>query len=380
MLRSFIASIGGGSSIQTSTPLLRQHRSFSAVTTRRNEARERTQRAEKEEHPLNYINADVTPTPAKHSEVEATTPFTPSFEAQPDVDLAAGAELEQESERPERAAAHIPWYLQVESPVPAQENAISARQQIPELPEHPPALLEPLLQHVSVELGMDDLTLMDLRPLDPPPALGANLFMLVGTARSERHLHVSADKLCRWLRTYHDLTPVADGLLGRQELKVKMRRRAKRARLMSAVGAKSTADTELEEGIRTGWVCVNLGRVEGGELPKTEAELEAEKKIVGFGQRTTGSHLVVQLLTEDKRGELDLEKLWTGMLQRSRRAKEALLQKEEEEEEEEEVAARSASDQTHSLASEPTSTAGSSMRYTPTLDTSSHQQQQTVAV
>lgn len=226
---------------------------------------------------------------------------------------------------------HVPWYLQVQSPLPPTESSLSVRQRMPDLPSYPPGLLEPLLQQVSVDLGMDDLTLLDLRELDPPPALGANLFMLIGTARSEKHLHVSADKLCRWLRSNHNLTPFADGLLGRQELKVKLRRRAKRARLMSAVGVKGTNDTELEDGIRTGWVCVNIGRIEGGELPKTEAEIEAESKIVGFGTRTTGCHVVVQMMTEEKRGELDLEKLWTGMLNRSRKAKEELFRKEEEE-------------------------------------------------
>ena len=75
---------------------------------------------------------------------------------------------------------------------------------------------------------------------------------------------VAADRLCRWLRTEHKLSPYADGLLGRNELKLKMRRKAKRARLMSAVGAKATAETSIDDGIRTGWVCVNVGRVEGG--------------------------------------------------------------------------------------------------------------------
>ncbi|TIA07938.1 hypothetical protein D6C80_09515 [Aureobasidium pullulans] len=207
----------------------------------------------------------------------------------------------------------VPWYLQVDTPTPQQEHPFAERQRLPELPESPPALLQPVLEHVSVELGLDHLSLIDLRELDPPPALGANLIMIIGTARSEKHLHVSADRLCRWLRTEHRLSPYADGLLGRNELKLKLRRKAKRTRLLSAVGAKETASQDIDDGIRTGWVCVNVGRVEGGELK----QVEQSDDIVGFGSQSPGSRIVVQMMTEEKRGQIDLETLWGGILRRS---------------------------------------------------------------
>ncbi|KAI5363007.1 putative ATPase synthesis protein 25 [Septoria linicola] len=352
VLRSFIASIGG-----SSTPLP-QRRTFAASTRRWN----RTQGGE---HALNDIHSSHSPsnegmtvdrryaqTKTRAKDANDIVVTGEQLQEMQELDEAIAEEAAQAKatrraehmarradqevvEETTQASApsegeHVPWYLQVQSPFQPTESTLSARQKIPDLPEHSPTLLEPLLKQVSIDLGMDDLTLLDLRELDPPPALGANLFMLIGTARSEKHLHVSADKLCRWLRSEHQLTPVADGLLGRQELKVKLRRRAKRARLMSAVGAKSSNDTELEDGIRTGWVCVNIGMIEGGELPLTEQEIEAEKKIVGFGTRTRGCHVVVQLMTEEKRGDIDLEKLWTGMLNRSRKAKAELLAQEGE--------------------------------------------------
>ena len=170
---------------------------------------------------------------------------------------------------------------------------------------------------------MDDLSLLDLRSLDPPPALGGNLLMILGTARSEKHLHVSADKLCRWLRTEYKLRPYPDGLLGRNELKLKLRRKAKRSRLLSAVGAKATspAEGDVDDGIRTGWVCVNVGRIEGGELPDAVEKVQRAEGVVGFGARVVGCSVVVQMLTEEKRVELDLEKLWGDMLGRARREK-----------------------------------------------------------
>ena len=68
----------------------------------------------------------------------------------------------------------LPWYLQVQAPERVVQP-LSERQRIPELPESAPPILGPLLQQVSVDLGIDDLSLLDLRKLDPPPALGANV-------------------------------------------------------------------------------------------------------------------------------------------------------------------------------------------------------------
>ncbi|TVY81358.1 ATPase synthesis protein [Lachnellula suecica] len=219
-------------------------------------------------------------------------------------------ELEaQEDSGPSTEVSAVPWYLKVQSPQ-IEPKPLSERQRIPELPESPPPILQPLLQQISIDLGIDDLTLLDLRKLDPPPALGANLLMLIGTARSERHLHVSADRLCRWLRSTYKLRPDADGLLGRNELKLKLRRKAKRAKLMG-----SSADETGDDGVRTGWVCVDVGVVESAE---GEADTTTEPEdFVGFGRKTDGVRLVVQMLTEEKRQEIELERLWGGILKRS---------------------------------------------------------------
>lgn len=223
--------------------------------------------------------------------------------------------------RPSANEAAVPWYLQVNSPIPEQERVLSERQRLPDLPPHSPPLLQPILEHVSVDLGLDDLSLLDLRALDPPPALGANLLMIIGTARSEKHLHVSADRLCRWLRSSHGISPFADGLLGRNELKLKLRRKAKRSRLLSGVGAKETASTDIDDGIRTGWVCVNVGKVEGGVLPHDRHLAETKiENFVGFGSQSTACNIVVQMMTDEKRGQIDLETLWNGILRRSKKS------------------------------------------------------------
>ncbi|KAI9790018.1 MAG: ATPase synthesis protein 25 mitochondrial [Peltula sp. TS41687] len=207
----------------------------------------------------------------------------------------------------------LPWYLTPSENQPEIWHPLSDRQRLPDLPDCPPPSLQPLLQHLSLELGLDDLILLDLRGLDPPPALGENTLMVVGTARSEKHLHVSADCLCRWLRGQFKLRPYADGLLGRNELKLKMRRRTRRAKLLGSLTGVPADDVDDE--LRAGWVCVNIGKVEPCEPENSEPEVT--EGIVGFGAQTEGVRIVVQMFTEEKRSEMDLEGLWGGLLKES---------------------------------------------------------------
>ena len=222
--------------------------------------------------------------------------------------------LVKNEDAPQEPTSSIPWYLQIDTPQRAS-NPLLERHQLPPLPPQPPPLLKPLLEHISVDLGLDDLTLFDLRKIDPPPALGANLLMVIGTARSEKHLHVSADRFCRWLKVTHKLSPYADGLLGRGELKLKLRRKARRAKLLSNVGSSETA--AADDGLRTGWICVNVGTIQDGR--DTVENFTEQEGYVGFGSQMGGAKVVVQMLTQEKREELDLESLWGKMLKRQER-------------------------------------------------------------
>lgn len=199
-----------------------------------------------------------------------------------------------------------PWYLQVGTPI-QRIYPLAERQRIPDLPQRPPPILKPVLNHLSVDIGLDDLTLLDLRQLDPPAALGDNLLMVLGTARSEKHLHVSAERLCRWLRAEHKVWVYADGLLGRGELKLKLRRKRRKAKLLGRVG--SAEPTDVDDGIRTGWICVNVRNVQDGREPETlTADLNLGHAEVA--DDIAQANIVIQMLTQDKRSDLDLESLW----------------------------------------------------------------------
>ncbi len=208
----------------------------------------------------------------------------------------------------DEGGSDVPWYLEVEPP--RHPTLLHEPPPLPEVPEGSPQLMELLVKFAADDLGVDDMSLLDLRELDPPPALGPDLLMLFGTARSERHLHVSADRLVRWLRGL-GVSSKADGLLGRNELKRKLRRKARKAKLLGNSGVPRGED----DGISTGWICVNLGTVASSaqEVPT----LDDEGRVIGFSVPHAGTTIVVQLMTESRRKELDLEKLWTDILRRN---------------------------------------------------------------
>ncbi|KAK2746448.1 ATPase synthesis protein 25 mitochondrial [Onygenales sp. PD_40] len=247
--------------------------------------------------------------PPQHVRVFSSQP--PQGPEPVDEAVPENASAQENSNPPDQPEEHVPWYLQ-EEVHETVSHPVRRQQELPPLPPNPPPILGVLLEHISVDIGLDNLSLLDLRSLDPPPALGANLIMIVGTARSTKHLNVSADRLCRWLRTTYRLRPDADGLLGRNELKIKLRRKARRAKLAKSAGSTLT---QTDDGIITGWICVNVGTVDGGQ-PRQPDEFR-RTGFIGFGTPVEGTRIVVQMVTEEKREELDLEGLWQRTLERN---------------------------------------------------------------
>jgi ribosomal silencing factor RsfS len=217
----------------------------------------------------------------------------------------------------EDSSEEVPWYLEVEPP--KHPTLVVEAPPLPDVPEGSPKVMEPLVKFTSEALGLDDINIMDLRKLDPPPALGPNLLMIFGTARSERHLHVCADRLVRWFRK-QGITASADGLLGRNELRTKEKRLARK---MKRMGSGYSRNEDDDDGISTQWVCVNAGTVGGPEAHVESVITSADGSVVGFGVPQTGSTIVVQMFLAARREELNLEGYWKNkiMTPEERRAK-----------------------------------------------------------
>jgi len=177
-----------------------------------------------------------------------------------------------------------PWYLNTPKQSPAPAAFISPFiEPIPALPQDSPVYLEALMTHLQKDLGLLKFKIYDLRGIDPVPALGANIIMIICTARSGRHLHIASDKCSRYLRSVHKIRAFADGIVGRGELKLRQKRQKRKGKVLS----------EAEEAaLEVGWVCVN-----------------------------TGEGVVVQILTDKKREAVDLEGLWERKLDTSAKRK-----------------------------------------------------------
>ena len=227
-------------------------------------------------------------------------------------------------EKPEEAShdekSSIPWYLREQGTSKTPTLPLE-REKLPELPPNPPQNLQPILEHLSTDIGLDYLTLLDMRALDPPPPLGSNLIMLIGTARSEKHLHVAAGRFSRWLRKTYKFKVEADGLIGPNELKKRLRRKNKRAKLLHSVQAPEQSNRD--DGLSTTWICVNAGFIEKSKAKEQSLNTEG---IVGFGTQAEGTRLVVQMFTEEKRQQTDLEALWNSYLTRQDRRDASMAQ------------------------------------------------------
>ncbi|KAF4506106.1 hypothetical protein G6O67_006224 [Ophiocordyceps sinensis] len=223
-------------------------------------------------------------------------------------DFSPAPALQEEMGDQDGDGAEKHWFLEVEPPRHPPSPHVPA---LPTVPSDAPSLLEPMIKYVYQDMGLDDLALLDLRDLDPPAALGRNLMMLFATARSERHLHISSGRFVRWLRRNYKVNAKADGLIGPGELKTKLRRLRKRAKLM---GTNTMIVPGGDNGLSTGWVCVNFSTGEG-ELGET-ASFDAGGRYSGFGAAQTGTTVVIQCMTESRRAELDLETLWRVVLKR----------------------------------------------------------------
>jgi hypothetical protein len=261
--------------------------------------------------PRSYLSSPSISNPRAFSAVTFLRSDRPPTSHELDIHLSESQEplAQPETDAPV-SSKNIPWYLQEEAPTIKERSLAEAH--LPQLPDDSPEMLKTLLEYTYKDLGLDGLKLFDLRGLEIPAALGANVIMIIGTARSVKHLNVSADRLCRWLRSQYKLSPYADGLLGRNELKIKLRRKAKRARAASAAGAMID---EKDDGITTGWICVNAGVVDKGASTTQLSDVGIE----GFGNLDLGTNVVVQIFTEEKRADVDLDGLWETTLAREGR-------------------------------------------------------------
>jgi len=102
-------------------------------------------------------------------------------------------------------------------------------------------------------------------------------------------------------------------------------------KMLANVGGGNPGDADpmanLDDGIRTGWICCTVGKVEA-HPEDTKMPGDDVEGFVGFREGKPGVNVVIQMFTEEKRAETDLETLWGGVLKTHERkdtAAEALV-------------------------------------------------------
>ncbi|KAK9378639.1 uncharacterized protein V2V93DRAFT_375427 [Kockiozyma suomiensis] len=169
-----------------------------------------------------------------------------------------------------------PWYLRVaESLAQTKVTNVAA---LPEMPDNSPDELEPILAFLVRDLGLQELSVIDLRGVST--VFGGEAIMVVSTARSERHLNRAAEQFRVFLKRTYRVKPIIEGLVGKERVKVQERRIKKK--LSRYTGDVTSYENDLRSLNKNSWVF--------------------------FDSKVSGIH--VHIITGDKRWELDLEGLW----------------------------------------------------------------------
>lgn len=161
----------------------------------------------------------------------------------------------------------IPWYLRSEESSTLSTPIFKA--EMPEIPTDSPEFVEPIVRSL-IDLGLDDLKLFDLRGREEELPLAQNMsFALVCQGKSPKHIQNAAEQLSTLLKKNHDIIPFVEGLI-KPNSTLRMKRRLKQKKPVNDFGL----------GVNS-WVMVD-----------------------------TQLGLMINLLTPERRKQVNLEYLW----------------------------------------------------------------------
>ncbi|KAK9362313.1 hypothetical protein V1504DRAFT_449173 [Lipomyces starkeyi] len=167
-----------------------------------------------------------------------------------------------------------PWYLREAN----AHSTVSNVALLPDIPEDAPKEVTEILNFLATDLGLTELSLVDLRNRNT--TFGPNAIMIVGTARSDRHLIRASEELRVHLKKTYRAKSRIEGLVSKDKLKIQERRIKKK--ISKYTGDVSAYENDLRSSSKNSWVF--------------------------FDSRVKGVH--IHIITSEKRWQLDLEGLW----------------------------------------------------------------------
>lgn len=180
-------------------------------------------------------------------------------------------------------AAPVPWYLNVGNRERALKQTIFQPQEII-LPNNPPSSLSKISNFLRDELGLTDIVVFDLRKgeFDTAAAKISN-FMIITTAASPKHCQTSFEKLNSLVKQEYESVAYVEGQFNAKEQRKRQRRLARKPNLAS--NSSSSVPTES-------WFLID----------------------------TKVDRIFVNILTEKRRQEVNLEELYAPEEEKSKYA------------------------------------------------------------
>ncbi|GAV55486.1 hypothetical protein ZYGR_0AV01170 [Zygosaccharomyces rouxii] len=184
-------------------------------------------------------------------------------------------------EKTNNSTTSIPWYLKVGDRERALRQSIFKVQKI-EYPSSSPEFLRHISQYLRDKLGLTDILIFDLRKGDfETAAAKISDFMVIATARSPKHCQTSFDKLNSLIKQEYESVAYVEGQFNAREEKKRQRRLARKPKLSS--NSTSNAPTES-------WFLIDC---------------KVDK-------------IFVNILTENRRQEINLEELYAPEHEKSK--------------------------------------------------------------
>ncbi|KAK9247769.1 hypothetical protein V1506DRAFT_531399 [Lipomyces tetrasporus] len=181
--------------------------------------------------------------------------------------------VEDQSESTD-VVSSTPWYLREAN----THSTVTNLTPLPDIPDDAPQEVTEILNFLATDLGLMELSLVDLRSRNT--TFGPHAIMIVGTARSDRHLIRASEELRVHLKKTYRVKLRIEGLVSKDNLKVQERRIKKK--ISKYTGDVSAYEQDLRSSSKNTWVF--------------------------FDTRVKGIN--IHVITSEKRWQLDLEGLW----------------------------------------------------------------------
>lgn len=175
-----------------------------------------------------------------------------------------------------------PWYLTMVDRDEPKKQSVFQPQQI-ELPRESPQSLGQITDHLQERLGLSDILIFDLRGADFSTAVAkVSDFMVIGTARSAKHCQKCFTELNGFIKQEYNSVAYVEGNVNAREEKKRLRRIARKSNLGKSWGSNSSPYSQGFQNNSEAWFMIDCHV----------------------------DNIFVNILTQERRKELNLEELY----------------------------------------------------------------------